>query len=58
MVTGHQFVDGAGSSRGSSGLGVEHGGNGPEKKTGLAPADYVYRIATLVAVIFLLATVF
>jgi hypothetical protein len=55
MVTGHQFVDEAGSSRGSSGLEV---GNGPEKKAGLAPADYVYRIATLVAVIFLLATVF
>ncbi len=57
MVTGHQYLSEAGSSRGSSGSEVGSIGNGREK-TGLAPADYVYRIATLVAVGFLLATVF
>ena len=58
MGMGQQYADGVSSSRGGSGLGVEHGGNGPEKKAGMAPADYVYRIATLVAVMFLLATLF
>ncbi len=58
MITGHQYVGGADSSRGDSGLGVGDSGNGPEKKAGLTPSDYVYRIATLVAVMFLLATVF
>ena len=58
MVTGHQYVSGTGSSQASSGLGAKVSGNGPEKKARLVPADYVYRIATLVAVIFLLATIF
>jgi hypothetical protein len=58
MITGHQHASGADSSRGDSGLGIGKSGGGPEKKTGLTPSDYVYRIATLVAVAFLLATVF
>jgi hypothetical protein len=58
MGMGQQYADGSGSSRGRSGLGVENSGSKPEKKAGMAPTDYVYRIATLVAVIFLLATVF
>jgi hypothetical protein len=58
MVTGHQYVSGADSSRGDSGLGIGNSGDGPEKKAGLTPSDFVYRIATLVAVMFLLATVF
>jgi hypothetical protein len=58
MITGHQYASRADSSRDDSRVGVGNSGNGSEKKAGLTPADYVYRIATLVAVIFLLATVF
>ena len=58
MITGHQYASGAASSRDDSGVGIGNSGAGLEKKVGLTPADYVYRIATLVAVIFLLATVF
>jgi hypothetical protein len=59
MITGHQYASGADSSRGNSGLGTGNSVAGPEeKKAGLTPSDYVYRIATLVAVMFLLATVF
>jgi hypothetical protein len=58
MITGHQYASGADSSRGDSELGIGNSGAGPEKKAGLTSSDYVYRIATLVAVIFLLATVF
>lgn len=59
MITGHQYASGADSRRGDSGLGIGNSVAGlEEKKSGLTPSDYVYRIATLVAVIFLLATVF
>jgi hypothetical protein len=58
MMTGHQYVSGVGSSRDDSKVGVGNSGNGPEKKAKLTASDYVYRIATLVAVAFLLATVF
>ena len=58
MITGHQYASGADSRRGDSGLGIGTSGTAPEKKAGLTSSDYVYRIATLVAVIFLLATVF
>jgi len=57
MRTGHQYLSGVGSSRNDSKVGVGNSGNGPEKK-GLTTSDYIYRIATLVAVAFLLAPVF
>jgi hypothetical protein len=58
MGMGHQYLSEAGSSGGSSRLEAGSIGDGSNKKTGLTPADYFYRIATLVAVAFLIATVF
>jgi hypothetical protein len=57
MMTGHQCVSGATASRGCD---LDLGSNAglkDEGKTRMTPADFIYRIATLTAVIFLLATV-
>ena len=56
---GHECVDGAGSvGDGCLGFGLDDGGVGTEAvvKAGMAPADFIYRIATVTAVIYMLAT--
>jgi hypothetical protein len=52
MMTGHQCVSGGSASQ------SRDAGQQNEDSPRMTPADYIYRIATLVAVIFLLATVF
>jgi hypothetical protein len=58
MSMGQQCASGAGATRLEHYPGLKDGGSGLETKAPMAPADVIYRVATVTAVLYLLVSVF